>query len=117
METTETLYRTTSNQLMTTLYILDTTAELIESAYSLGTLVRKHLVPALVAIYVAGLMAYEYLSGLKGPTRSQMIRELTREWKNICRLDPTSDDTDVPEFIDWLHSLSDDELRLEHKGL
>ena len=96
---------------MKTLYILDTTAELIELAYTLGSLTRKHVVPALVAVYVAVTLTIEYF---RGPSRAQMIKKLTVEWERIMALDPVSQPTESLEWVWYLESLSDEELREEY---
>ena len=102
---------------MYTLKILDYTSEFIELAYDLGTLTRKHFVPAAVAVYVAAMMAFEYLMGLRGPTRHQMTQKLAREWRRIVALDPASKPEENLEFIWYLESLSDEELRVEFQSL
>ncbi len=96
---------------MKTLYILDTTAELIELAYTLGSLTRKHVVPALVAVYVAVTLTIEYF---RGPSRAQMIKKLTVEWERIMALDPVSQPTESLEWVWYLESLSDEELKEEY---
>ena len=102
---------------MYTLTLLDTLAELIESIYVLGSLTRKYVVPALVATYVAISMAVDFVKGLRGPTRSQMIQDLTREWERISLMDPITKGSDVPEFTEWLQTLSTEDLRVEHQTL
>ena len=47
---------------MTLLYILDILAELIYLVYSLGTLTRKYLVPAVVYCYVATEYVWDKLT-------------------------------------------------------
>ena len=96
---------------MKTLYILDYTAELIELTYELGALTRKHVVPALVAAYVAITMTIEYF---RGPSRNQMIKKLTVEWERIMALDPVSQPTESLEWVWYLESLSDEELKEEY---
>ena len=83
---------------MYTLTILDYTAELIELTYELGALTRKHVVPALVAVYVAIIMTIEYF---RGPSRDQMIQKLTVEWERIMALDPVSQPASNLEWV-WL---------------
>ena len=102
---------------MYTLKILDYTSEFIELAYDLGTLTRKHFVPAAVAIYVAAMMAFEYLMGLRGPTRHQMTQKLAREWRRIVAMDPQGNQDESIEFAWFLESLSDEELRVEFQSL
>ena len=85
--------------------------ELIESAYVLGSLTRKYVVPAFVAAYVAVTLTIEYF---RGPTRSQMIQDLTREWEKISLMDPITKGSDVPEFTEWLQTLSTEDLKVEH---
>jgi hypothetical protein len=97
-----------------TLQLLDLTAEAIELTYELGSLTRKHLVPALVAMYVAVTMTVEYL---RRPGRAEMIKRLTAEWESISNLDPVTQGSDTPDFVDWLHTLSDDELRAEFSAI
>ena len=99
---------------MYTLTLLDYTAELIELTYDLGTLTRKHVIPAIVAAYVAVTMTIEYFYG---PTRRQMTQKLTREWRRIVALDPASKPEENLEFIWYLESLSDEELRVEFQSL
>ncbi len=96
---------------MYTLTLLDYTAELIELTYELGALTRKHVVPAVVAIYVAIIMTIEYF---RGPSRNRMIQELTIEWKRIMALDPMSQPTESLEWVWYLESLSDEELKEEY---
>ena len=96
---------------MKTLYILDYTAELIELTYGLGALTRKHVVPALVAVYVATIMTIEYF---RGPSRDRMIQKLTVEWERIMALDPVSQPASNLEWVWYLESLSDEELREEY---
>ncbi len=102
---------------MYTLKILDYTSEFIELAYDLGTLTRKHLVPAAVAVYVAATMAFDYLMELRGPTRSQMIQKLTKEWKRIVAMDPQGNQDEAIEFTWYINSLTDEELRTEFQSL
>ena len=99
---------------MYTLTLLDTLAELIESAYVLGSLTRKYVVPAVIATYVAIVVAVDFIKGLRGPTRSQMIQDLTREWEKISLIDPITQGSDVPEFTEWLQTLSTEDLKVEH---
>ena len=99
---------------MISLYILNTTADLIEMVFELGALTRKYLVPAFVAIYVAAVMTTEYF---RGPSRSRMIQVLTQEWKQITMADPNGDAEESLEFVWYLESLSDNELVAEYKGL
>jgi len=102
---------------MYTLKILDYTSEFIELAYDLGTLTRKHFVPAAVAVYVAAMMAFEYLMGLRGPTRHQMTQKLTREWRRIVSLDPQGHKDESLEFEWYINSLTDEELKTEFQSL
>ena len=95
----------------TTLTILDYTAELIDLTYELGALTRKHVVPAVVAIYVATIMTIEYF---RGPSRKRMIEKLTVEWERIMALDPESQPTESLEWVWYLESLSDEELKEEY---
>ena len=99
---------------MYTLTLLDTLAELIESVYILGSLTRQYAVPALVATYVAIIMMVDFVKGLRGPTRSQMIQDLTREWERISLMDPITNGSDVPGFTEWLQTLSTEDLRVEY---
>jgi len=96
---------------MKTLYILNTTADLIETTYEFGAFTRKHVVPALVAAYVAIAMTIEYF---RGPSRQQMINKLTVEWERIMALDPVSQPTESLEWVWYLESLSDEELKEEY---
>ena len=96
---------------MKTLYILDYTAEMIELTYELGALTRKHVVPALVAVYVAIIMTIEYF---RGPSRDRMIQKLTVEWERIMALDPVSQPASSLEWVWYLDSLSDEELKEEY---
>lgn len=102
---------------MYTLTLLDYTAELIELTYELGAFTRTRILPAIIAAYVMITMAIDYVRGLRGPTRSQMIQDLTREWKSISLLDPTTNGSDTPEFTEWLQTLTDDELKQEFASL
>ena len=102
---------------MFTLTILDYTAELIELTYDMGSFTRKHIVPAVVTVYVALAMTIEYFIGLRGPTRLQMIDALTKEWKAIVRMDPEGDVSESIEFVWFLESLTDKELVAEYQGL
>ena len=95
----------------TTLTILDYTAELIELTYELGALTRKHVVPALVAVYVAITLTIEYF---RGPSRAQMIKKLTVECERIMALDPVSQPDSNLEWVWYLESLSDEELKEEY---
>ncbi len=102
---------------MYTLTLLDYTAELIELTYELGAFTRTRILPAIISAYVVATMAVDYIRGLRGPTRAQMIRDLTKEWKSISLTDPTTGGSDVPEFTDWLQTLSIEELKLEHQAI
>ena len=96
---------------MKTLYILNTTADLIETTYEFGAFTRKHVVPALVAAYVAITLTIEYF---RGPSRQRMIDKLTVEWERIMALDPVSQPASSLEWVWYLESLSDDELKEEY---
>ena len=96
---------------MYTLTFLDYTAELIELTYELGALTRKHVVPALVAAYVAITLTIEYF---RGPSRQRMIDKLTVEWERIMALDPVSQPASSLEWVWYLESLSDEELKEEY---
>ncbi len=102
---------------MYTLTLLDYTAELIEPTYDLGALTRRYAVPAVIAIYVAMDIAYNYFQALRGPSRAQMIAALTEEWKSIVSADPDGDLSESIEFVWFLASLTDDELVIEYRGL
>ena len=96
---------------MYTLTLLDYTAELIELTYELGALTRKYVVPALVAVYVAITLTIEYF---RGPSRQRMIDKLTVEWERVMALDPVSQPSSSLEWVWYLESLSDDDLREEY---
>ena len=96
---------------MNTLTLLDYTAELIELVFELGALTRKHVVPALVAAYVAITLTIEYF---QGPSRQRMIDKLTVEWERIMALGPVSQPTESLEWVWYLESLSDEELKEEY---
>ncbi len=102
---------------MYTLTLLDYTAELMELAYDLGALTRRYVVPAVIAIYVMMDIAYSHVRALRGPSRAQMITALTKEWKRIISMDPQGDMSESIEFVWFLESLSDEELRAEFQGL
>jgi len=101
----------TPSKTMYTLTLLDYTAELIELTYDLGTLTRKHVVPVFVTIYVAVVMTIEFF---RGPSRARMTQKLTQEWERIMALDPVSQPTESLEWVWYLESLSDEELRAEY---
>jgi len=100
-----------------TLYFLDYTAELIELAYELGAATRKYVVPAVVAVYVATIIAYEYVHKLLPPNRSRMIQDLIREFEAISLIDPITNGSDVPEAILVFESMSTKELREEWESI
>ncbi len=97
----------------TSLYVLDYTAELIELTYDLGAATRKHVLPALCAVYVAFVMAFEFVQALAPPMRSQMIHDLLQEWEKILALDPSSREEESLEFLWYVSSLNNEELRKE----
>ena len=96
---------------MYTLALLDYTAELLELTYELGALARKYVVPALVTIYVAVTLTIEYF---RGPSRQRMIDKLTVEWERVMALDPVSQPASSLEWVWYLESLSDEDLRDEY---
>lgn len=98
---------------MYTLTLLDYTAELIELTYELGAFTRNRILPAIIASYVVATMAVDYITGLRGPTRPQMIQKLTQEWRSIIKMDPQSKPEETLEFTWFLESLSDEELKAE----
>ena len=102
---------------MYTLILLDYTAELTELIYDLGALTRRYVVPAVIAIYVVTVIAYDYLRALRGPSRAQMMTKLTQEWEHIVSMDPDGDLSEAMEFTWFLESLTDEELVMEYHGL
>jgi len=102
---------------MTTLYILDIFAELIELTYDLGAATRKYAVPALIAVFVAASMAVEYVRGYMPMSRAKMTQEILKEFEKISMMDPVTRGSDVPEAAQWLESLSDEELKAEYQAM
>lgn len=47
------------------LALLDIIAELVQLTFELGTFTRKYVVPALVAVYVAGEIAWDMITSIE----------------------------------------------------
>ena len=58
-----------NNTILFLLAILDWVAELTQLSYELGALTRKYVVPALVAVYVAGEFVWDRLTTYEIPLR------------------------------------------------
>jgi len=102
---------------MTTLYFLDTLAELIELTYSLGQATRKYVLPAFVAAFVAFEMAYGWARGFFPKSRQQMTAELMTEWKLIIAKDPEGSSEEIGDYAKYLSEMSDSELIAEYSNL
>jgi hypothetical protein len=97
----------------TTLYTLDYTAELIELTYELGALTRKYLVPTVVAVYVATIMAYEAIRKRIPVSRDQMIQDCLKAYESILAQDPESKPEEALEALWYFESLNHKDLLTE----
>ena len=101
----------------TTLYILDYTAELIQLTYELGALTRKYLVPVVVAVYVATIMAYQWVRTRIPVSRQQMLDDCLRDYEKTLSLDPQSQPHEALEALWYFESLNLQELQAEWRSI
>jgi len=102
---------------MTTLYFLDTLAELIELTYSLGQATRKYVLPAFVAAFVAFELAFSWIQDRFPKNRKRMTAELMNEWQVIIAADPEGDEKEIADYAQYLDEMSDNELLAEYSNL